>query len=103
MQSNSRRTRLIAITTALAATYWLAMFIATHLPLKPTPRGIPSSFDKVEHLVAFAGLAAMLCVAGTCRSMRRQPLIAAVIGLIAVYGIFDEQTQRLVPRRSAEV
>jgi VanZ family protein len=103
MQVDSRRSRLIAITTSIAALYWVSIFVATHLPIKPTPLGIPGSFDKVEHVVAFAGLAGLLCIAGTCRSMPRQPLFAAVLGLIALYGMFDEFTQLFVPRRSFEM
>src|SRR5438874_1235254 len=52
-----RRWKVVAVFAALAALYWPAMFLATHLSIRTTPAGDPYSLDKFEHLAAFANLA----------------------------------------------
>lgn len=105
----ANRSKSAAILLGLCLTYWLAIFIATHipltltLPLKPMLAGWPKGLDKVEHCVAFAGLAILLSAAGTSWIRSPWQLYAAVFGLAAIYGVFDELTQILVPTRSADV
>lgn len=83
----------------LALVYWLAMFVGTHLPGTPMPPDPQRSWDKVEHVAAFAGLALLLCLAGALWWGASQRLLAAVLGLLALYGLVDEVTQQFLPYR----
>ena len=100
---SSRRSKLIIALALLTAIYWLGMFVGTHLPVTPDPNETHSSFDKVQHLSAFAGLALLLCLAGAAWGVATQRLVALVLGLIAIYGMFDELTQALVPNREPDL
>ena len=93
---------LAAILLGLSLTYWLAIFIATHLPLGPALPGSPRGLDKLVHGAAFAGLAIVLSATGAIWLRSSGRLYAAVFGVAAVYGAFDELTQMLVPRRTAD-
>ena len=85
--------------------YWLAIFTATHIPLRglstETEGGI--QLDKVAHFLAYFGLGCLLVLA-TCQ--RRQPrlrLYAMLIALLAAYGALDELSQAFVPSRFADI
>ncbi len=95
MTSTQSRTPLWRI--CIWALYWLAIFIATHLP--PTTRamrlasGVP---DWLLHGTAYAGLAAIAVWAPASRpTMRRQ---AIWFTILLAYGAMDEITQPLVGR-----
>ncbi len=80
------------------ACYWLALFIATHVPSDiPVPAG--SGIDKLVHAAAFAGLAAILAVAWQAITGQRKlhHLLWAWLALI-LYAALDERTQILVGR-----
>ena len=96
------RVKLALAVGLLALLYWLAMFIGTHLPGTPVPPDPARSWDKVEHVTAFAGLAVLLCVAGALWRGASQRLLAAVLGLLALYGVMDEATQRFLPYRTPD-
>lgn len=69
--------------------YWVGMAIVTHVPpIFPKGQGEPPviGFDKVAHVVGFAGLAWLL------RVVVRWPLWA-IVGVGLVYGVLDEVTQ----------
>src|SRR4051794_339906 len=98
------KSKIAAIAWLVTAIYWVALFIATHVPMSgnsPKTRWI-RQFDKVEHVVAFTGLALLLCVTGTVLG-RRSMLLASVLGMVVLYAGFDEATQLLVPTRQADV
>src|SRR5262245_1203805 len=102
MESAGRRSwKLVAILALLAAGYWLAMFVATHLPIRTTPLGDPYSLDKLEHLTAFAVLAALLNAVAAAIGFRSWKVSALIIFLIGLYALVDESTQ--VSPRSPEV
>lgn len=102
MDSAVRRPWKVVIGLALvAACYWLAMFVATHLPIRTTPVGDPYSLDKLEHLTAFAALAALLNAVAAVIGFRSWKASAAIIFLIGLYALVDESTQ--VSPRSPEV
>jgi VanZ family protein len=92
------RSKLAVAVCLVAAVYWLATFVATHVPAPPA-----SSFDKVGHLVAFAGLAVLLCAASATWQRPSWGLYAGLLGIIAAYAAGDELTQMLVPQRTADV
>ena len=55
MDSGARRSwKVVAGLAILVVFYWLALFVATHVPMQTTPGGNPYSLDKLEHLTAFA-------------------------------------------------
>jgi VanZ family protein len=102
METAGRRSwKLVAILAILAACYWLAMFVGTHLPIRTTPVGDPYSLDKLEHLTAFAALAALLNAVAAAMGFRSWKASAIIICFIAIYALIDESTQ--VSPRSPEV
>lgn len=98
-RSPAFRAKLALAVGLLALIYWLAMFVGTHLPGTAVPPDPARSWDKVEHVTAFAGLAVLLCIAGALWLGASQRLLAAVLGLLALYGVMDEVTQRYLPYR----
>ena len=99
----ANRSKLAAILLGLCLTYWLAIFVTTHLPFSPIRAGWPKWLDKVEHGCAFAGLAIVLSAAGAIWIRDPWRLGVAVFGLAAIYGALDELTQMLVPPRTADI
>jgi VanZ family protein len=98
------RSKLAAVITVITLAYWLAMFVGTHIPASPNPGQYRfHSLDKVEHLAAFAGLAVLLCTSGSLRGFSPRGLFAGILALTGLYGLVDELTQRLVPRRTPDV
>src|SRR5688572_2020814 len=97
------RSRLVVTVCVLTALYWMALFVATHVP---TPRRPPTeprpSIDKQSHVVAFAGLAILLCATGAVFSQPAWRSYLIVLSIIAAYGVIDEVTQAFVPTRSAD-
>lgn len=94
---------MIRLASACLVVYWLAIFLATHMPSAAMPK--LSYSDKVYHAGAFAGLAFLLCWALPTRegfaARLRQVSIA---GIIAVsYGCIDELTQNFIPGRCCDI
>ena len=94
----------ILVVAALA--YWLVLFVATHRPIVPgswlANVSRPASLmhlDKVQHVVAFAALAVLLCAAAAGYVRPSWWLYAGVIGSVALYGAFDEWSQGLIDYR----
>jgi len=96
-----RRWKLVAVLALLAALYWAGMFVATHLPIRTTPIGDPYSLDKLQHLTAFAALAALLNALAAAIGLRSWNHSVAIVCFIAVYAMVDEATQ--VSPRQPEV
>ena len=95
--SSQTRTRLIL---ASAAVYWLVIFTGTHVPGHVLHH--IGHKDKVFHFGAFVGLSALLCWSASCFRKPGLVIYAAVLAVAAVYGVFDELTQQLVPLRTAD-
>jgi VanZ family protein len=93
-----------AVLTAVAIVYWAAMFAGTHWPVGPHVQPNKYAlFDDLQHFVAFGGLALLLCGAGWAHGLGGWRLAGLVLATIAVYGVIDELTQGLVPRRVPSV
>lgn len=94
---NLRTARLCQI---VLAGYWLAMFAATHLPIKVA--ALPGGTDKVIHVGLYALLAALLAITWQCSAGRltARHLRWAWIAL-AAYAAFDELTQIPVGRTAS--
>ena len=92
-----RRVRIAATVLIL---YWIALFIATHVPIDAIE--LAHNSDKVIHFAAYAGLAFLLALA--MRPQRRSGLwtYAALYATAASYAVVDELIQSLVPGRSAD-
>jgi len=98
-----RRSRLAIAICVVTVLYWLAIFALTHSPVVPTPPIPVRAIDKIAHLGVFAGLAFLLCAAGTAFRHAPQRVIAVVLAIVAAYGAFDELTQQLVPQRVSDL
>ena len=87
---------VIRATSILLGVYWLAIFIATHLPVQALP-SIGS--DKLYHVVAFGGLGLLLSwvTSAFIRDARTHALVVLSVALL--YAMFDEWSQQFVAGR----
>jgi VanZ family protein len=95
-----RRNSRLVLAALLAAGYWCALAVATHIP---TPLLPGEGFDKLYHAAAYAGLSLLLA---TVWSLWKRPTwgaYAIVFWIVALYGVLDEWLQSHVPGRSADV
>jgi VanZ family protein len=86
-------------TTLLLAGYWLAIFVATHLPHVPAAFASPGA-DKWEHLGAYGILAFLLAARQSFWQPMNWKSFCRIALLVALYGIFDELTQIPVGRQA---
>lgn len=93
---------LLPLFIALAAAYWVALFVSTHMPVENVDLGI-SNIDKLAHCGAYAILAFSIgSVLALWRGYQtRQPIW--IWTLTIAYGAIDEATQHFVPSRSPDV
>jgi VanZ family protein len=92
--------RRVRIAATLLILYWVALFVATHVPVDAIE--LARNSDKVIHFAAYGGLAFLLALA--MRPQRRSGLwtYAALYATVAGYGVIDELIQAFVPGRSAD-
>jgi len=103
---SSRRSQVTTVVAIITVLYWLVIFTGTHWPTDPVPptgKTLWDRLDKSEHLIAFGGLAVLLCAAGTLRGASAGRLAWSVPAIVAVYGAFDELTQSFVRNRQTDV
>ncbi len=88
----------IRLAPILLAIYWILIFTGTHLPTVPMPS--IKYLDKVQHFVAFSGLAFLLAwsIPTSGRDPRTKMIFAFLISVC--YGMFDELTQQFVGRNT---
>lgn len=91
---------LIRITTIVLAVYWLALFVATHLPAQALPS---MGSDKLYHLAAFGGLGFLLSWALSLMVHGAGKQILLVLTIAALYASFDEWSQQFVVGRTPDV
>lgn len=91
---------MIRLATACLATYWIAIFLATHLPSSALPK--LSWSDKVYHAGAFAGLAFLLCWSIPTRQGKRVRQLTLAASIAILYAATDELTQKLIPGRCCD-
>lgn len=84
---------------AALGVYWLALFISTHIPI---PRGVvpPEVSDKSLHLVAYFGLAFLLCLWRSARAEFTGRALGACLLFIAAYAVLEELLQIPVNRHA---
>ncbi len=84
------------------AGYWVALFVATHVPLPP--KTFAHGTDKSAHFLAYAGLTLLMgtwmCVRRPEQSRGRR--YAVIVGVLSLYAVLDELLQIPVGR-SAEL
>ena len=97
-QSHAPRYRLA---TVLLVCYWIALFVATHVPMPGSMHHVPHG-DKLAHFAAYAGLAFLFAFALQGRNVSLVGY-ACVLGVVAAYGLVDEGIQWLMPSRSASI
>jgi VanZ family protein len=85
------------IAWVLAAGYWIALFVVTHLPPERVARA-PHIWDKAEHFLAYFLLALLLGTALMLTFPRRRKIPVWVLLIGFVYGAVDEVVQPLVQR-----
>jgi VanZ family protein len=103
---SSRRSQVTAVVAIITVLYWAVIFAGTHWPTDPVPptgKTWIDRLDKSEHLVAFGGLAVLLCAAGTLRGASAGRLAWSVPAIVALYGAFDELTQAFVRNRQTDI
>lgn len=98
--SQTART-MVRIASLCLAVYWLAIFVATHLPKQAMPSLNWS--DKVYHALAFSGLAFLLAwaIPKHGRNWSRHLTLVAIIAIS--YAGLDEFTQRFIPGRTCDI
>ena len=77
--------------------FWLAVFAATHTPVQHLPHTGVSN-DKLQHLLAYAVLGALLTSALATLRPWSWRLVVIAIAIAGAYGVIDELTQLLVGR-----
>src|SRR5262249_36743870 len=82
------------VVTAALVGSWLLLFTATHIPRVPVELE-PNFSDKLQHYIAYAGLAVLAAACWTARrTMSIWPAVGIFVGL-SIYGALDELTQPL--------
>jgi VanZ family protein len=98
------KTKIALAACAIAGLYWLLLFVSTHIPMKGDPnRPSNGRDDKIQHVVAFAGLAFLLCTAGAIDGRFGRALVPYVLLAIVAYAVFDETSQHYIPTRTSDL
>jgi VanZ family protein len=92
---------LLPLFSALAAAYWVVLFVLTHIPGIHLPD--IRLIDKVYHAVAYATLAFVVGSVLTIWRGYQTRLSIWIWAIIASYGAIDEYTQQFVQNRSCDM
>jgi VanZ family protein len=92
----------LRVSTLVLAVYWLAMFVATHMPGGTGP-GVNHPYDKLGHAGLYGLLAFLLCWTVVGVRHIRLGTFAVLWGVAMAYGAMDEFSQQLVPDRDASL
>jgi VanZ family protein len=95
---NSRLKTVRRGLAVLLIAYWLAMFVATHVPRVPQQLSLMPGGDKSQHLIAYAGLAFLIGIRQSVGDSLGRKRAMFVFGIVALYGVIDELTQIPVGR-----
>jgi len=82
----------------VTVTYWVALFVGTHLP--KIPKALVKPSDKTLHFGAYLGLGLLVLITWSLFRPLNRRQILTVIGILALYGALDEITQPLVGRHA---
>jgi VanZ family protein len=82
--------------------YWIALFVATHVPV-PQMSNLPPNSDKGMHFAAYAGLAFLLMMRiSASRSLTWKHYAFALV-VTSSYGVIDELIQKALVYRSCDL
>lgn len=88
---------MLLIRIALAS-YWVGLFVSTHLPPGTAP-DLPSNVsDKHVHAAAYAVLACLLAAARKGRQYLTWATAGRLLSILVAYAVFEELTQIPVGR-----
>jgi len=95
-----RRERIIVLVS-----YWVLLFAATSVPATWFgSRGAAPGSDKLAHGLCYALLAWLVCWTRELGpKLGRAAIARGSFAIVAVYGLFDELHQQLIPTRSMEM
>ena len=91
--------RLTIFAAVILLVYWLALFVATHVPDVPNKTGLPYG-DKLAHTVAYAILAWLAAMVLRILHWPLTRICVTVFMTCAIYGAIDEWLQQYTGRRS---
>ena len=97
--SSGQPNRLRRIVLYICIGFWLAAFVATHVPAS-TISGVHVS-DKTLHLAGYFLLGGVFLITLIIYGVSRTARDIMVLLILAVYGAFDELTQPIVGRTAA--
>jgi VanZ family protein len=86
---------------ALAACYWLLIFVLTHVPAGHFPQKA-LGVDKLAHFTAYLGLTFLVALCVRLRYGISVQTVCWILALVLAYGALDEITQAMVPGRSTD-
>ena len=86
----------------LLACYWVALFVATHIPL-PKVSELPKNSDKGMHVLAFGGLAFLLLVWLSASRPLTPFRVSKALAIAALYAGIDESLQKLLDYRTFDL
>lgn len=89
------------ISAIFLAVYWVALFVATHVPRVPLPA--MSNGDKLAHLGAYCVLGMLVAATLAIRGVSWPKVVGLAIAICSIYGAFDEVSQLAVAGRTADV
>lgn len=97
------KTKIALLAVVVLGFYWLLLFVGTHLPLAldPVPSRPNTNDDKVAHVLAFTGLAFLLCTAGAIDGRFRGRLVPYALLICVAYAAADEWSQQFIPGRES--
>lgn len=91
---------VIRIGAVILGVYWLAIFVATHLPAPVLPT---IGSDKLYHMAAFSGLSFLLSWSFSAKFRSAAQLVLTVVSVTLLYAMFDEWSQQFVAGRQPDV
>ena len=99
-ESVSHRHRATVLLTIALVLYWLVAFLGTHLPVQIPAGVMERGGDKLLHFVGYSILASLLMGLRASRGPFGWRSVFWRWAVLAMYGAFDEVTQRLVGRHA---
>ena len=83
-----KENHLRIISGPILTVYWIALFIATHIPMPQLP-DLPEHSDKAMHFVAYAGLGFLFLLWRSMKGSISLSTILTASGIIAIYANID--------------
>jgi len=82
----------------LLIVWWICLFVLTTIPGDSMPNADIVGFDKIQHVLAYGGLATLFSLALLKRGIGRYSVFFISIFTLLIYGVFDEWHQQFIGR-----